>query len=220
MKFLVFLIGCVLSFSSLAQADIKVTELPKLSIRAGIGIPEVASSKALRSSFSGVISSDININYTLFSNFFIGFGYNHIYFKSQKHFREQFINTNMQMHNGYFKIGYDHFFSDRGFTTISLNAGVSSTKYASIIYKADSLIGKYPTGFTSSFAEPRFGVNFLIEPNFGFGGYISYHYNFASFNPAYPGFDKWLDYSKISNKWSMSLITVGFGFYYGIGKVK
>ena len=68
--------------------------------------------------------------------------------------------------------------------------------------------------------ETRYCTVSLQGPNFGFGGFISYHYNFASFNPAYPGFDKWLDYSQISNKWSISMITVGFGFYYGLGKVK
>ena len=220
MRFLFFLIVSILSLSLWAQDDIKVNKLPKFSVRASVGIPKVVSSKALRSSFSAVVSSDIGVNYNLFSSFFVGIGYSHIYFQSQKHFREQFVNTNMQMQNGYLKIGYDHFFSDRGFTTIGLNAGSSSTKYSGIVYKADSLKGKYTTGFSSSYAEPFFGVNFLVEPNFGFGGFISYHYNFSQFNPAYPGFDKWLDYSRISNKWSTSMITVGFGFYYGIGKVK
>jgi hypothetical protein len=205
--------------SALAQEDIKVTSLPKFSIRANVGIPKVASSKALRSSFSGVSSLDINLNYKLFGGFFAGIGFNHVYYKSQKHFREQFINTSMQMQNGYLKIGYDHFFSDRGFATMSLNTGFGSTQFSAIKYKNDSLIGKYPTHFTSSFMEPSVALNFLVEPNFAFGAYMSYHYNFSQFNPAYAGFDKWLDYTRISNKWNTSLITIGFGFYYAIGKV-
>lgn len=223
MKSFFLLIFSLLSLISIAQADIKVTQLPKFSIRASIGIPKVVSSAALRSSFSSVIATDLCVSYNLYSHFFVGLGYNYIYYKSQKHFRDEIypaINANMQMNNGYIKIGKDHFFSDRGFTTVSLNAGLSSTKYAGLLFKADSLIGKYPTSFTSGYIEPHFGLNFLVEPNFGFGGFISYHYNFAQFNPAYPGFDKWLDYSKITNRWNISMITIGFGFYYGLGKVK
>lgn len=219
MKPIIVLFLLSFSLSAFSQEDIKVTSLPKFSIRASVGIPKVASSKALRSSFSGVSSLDINVTYKLFDGFFAGVGYNYVYYKSQKHFREQFINTTMQMQNGYLKIGYDHFFSDRGFATMSLNTGFGATQFSAIKYKNDSLIGKYPTRFTSSFIEPTVGLNFLVESNFAFGAYISYHYNFSQFNPAYAGFDKWLDYTHISNKWNTSLITVGFGFYYALGKV-
>lgn len=220
MRFLISFLVLITSFCSLAQDEIKVTKLPRVSARVNIGIPKVASSTALRNSFSGVMSSDINFDCRLFSNFFAGIGYNHMYFKSQKHFSEQFINTNMQMHNGYLKIGYDHFFSNSAFTTISLNSGYSLTKFAGIQYKNDSLVGKFPTSYSGSFIEPHFGITFLVEPNFGFGGYIGYHYDFSQFNPAYPGFDKWLDYSNISNKWTTSMVSIGFGFYYGISKQK
>lgn len=210
----------ILYVNLFSQENLKVTELPRFSIRANIGIPKVVSSKALRNSFSGVVSPDINVTTYLFSHYFIGVGYNYTYFQAQKYFRDQSVNTNMQMQNGYLKVGYDKFVTNSAFTTVSLNMGYGSSKYQGIVYKSDSLIGKSPTSFSSAFIEPQLGINFLVEPNFGFGGFVSYHYNFSSFNPAYPGFDKWLNYSNLSNKWNASMITLGFGFYYGIGKQK
>jgi hypothetical protein len=206
------------SFFSFAQD--KAPELPRFSIRGNVGIPKVASSKAFRHSFSGVMTVDVNVDYKIFSNFFVGLGYSYTYYKSQKYFRDRNINTNLQTHNGYLKLGYDHFFSDRGFTTISLNTGYNNNAYQGIVYKHDSLVGKNPTQFNNSFIEPMIGLYFIVDPNFAIGGHLSYYYNFSTFNPTYPGFDKWLTYDKISNRWNTSLITLGFGFYYGLSRDK
>ena len=204
-------------------AQDKAPELPKLSVRANVGIPKIASSKQFRNSFSGVITADANVNYKLFSNYFVGIGYSYTYFKCQKYFRDPLrdnINTNLQTHNGYVKLGYDKFFSTNGFATFSVNMGYSSSAYASIRYKNDSLIGKYPTTYTNAFIEPMIGLYFIVDPNFAIGGHLSYNYNFAQFNPLYPQFNEWgpPGYVSLSNKWDMSLITLGFGFYYGFAK--
>ncbi|MBL7936458.1 MAG: hypothetical protein JNM51_11700 [Bacteroidia bacterium] len=221
MKFIIsyiLVLSCLVSFS-----QEKGPELPRFSIRLNVGIPKIASSSQFRNSFSGVISSDASINYKLFSNFFTGIGYSYTYFKVQKYFRDPLrdnINTIMQMQNGYLKLGYDKFFSDRGFATFSINMGYNISEYRSVRYKHDSLVGKYPTKFTSAFIEPMVGIYFIVDPNFAIGGHISYNYNFTQFNPLYPQFNEWgpYGYSRISNKWNMSLITLGFGFYYGIAK--
>jgi hypothetical protein len=201
-------------FLSLAQD--KAPTLPRFSVRGNIGIPKVVSSSAFRNSFSGVITGDASVNCKLFSNFFVGVGYSYTYFKSQSYFRDKNINTNLQAQNGFVKLGYDKFFSDNGFVTFSVNAGYNFNQYGGITYAHDSLKGKYPTSFSSSFVEPAIGLYFVVDPNFAIGGHISYNYNFSPFNSHYPGFDKWLNYDNISNKWNMSMITLGFGFYYGL----
>lgn len=201
----------------------KAPELPRFSIRANVGIPKIISSKQYRHSFSGVITSDANINYKLFSNFIVGLGYNYTYFKCQKYFRDPLrdnINTSLQIQGGYLKLGYDHFFSDNGFATFSVNMGYSSSEYKGVRYKNDSLIGKYPTKFTSAFIEPMVGLYFIVDPNFAIGGHLSYNYNFSQFNPLYPQFNEWgpNDYKDLSNKWNMSMVTLGFGFYFGLSR--
>jgi hypothetical protein len=212
-----FILGCLISVAQ-EETSSKPPELPRFSIRGNAGIPKVTSSEAFRNSFSGVITADLSINVKLFSDFFAGLGYSYTYYKPQKHFRDQFINTSMQSHNPYVKIGVDKFFSARGFATISLNAGYNFNKYSGIKYKHDSLVGKYPTQFNSSFVEPMIGLYFIVDPNFAIGGHLSYNYNFSQFNPTFSGFDKWFDYGRVENKWNMSMITLGFGFYYGLAK--
>lgn len=205
-------------FISFAQD--KAPTLPRFSIRGNVGIPNVASSSAFRNSFSGVITGDANVNCKLFSGFFVGIGYSYTYYKSQSYFKDKNINANLQTQNGFIKIGYDKFFSDNGFVTLSLNGGYNFNQYGSVAYAHDSLKGKYPTQFSSSFVEPTIGVYFVVDPNFAIGGHISYNYNFSLFDPKYPGFDRWLNYDKISNKWNMSVVTIGFGFYYGLTNKK
>ena len=215
---LIFSLSCVVLL-----AQDKAPVLPRFSVRGNIGIPKIASSSQFRNSFSGVITADANVNCKLFSGFFVGLGYSYTYFKCQKYFRDPLkdnLNTILQMQNGYVKIGYDKFFSDKGFATISLNAGYNMSEYKSVRYKYDSLIGKYPTQFTTAFIEPMIGLYFIVDPNFAIGGHLSYNYMFSQFNPLSPQFNQWGpgDYNKISNKWNMSMVTLGFGFYYGLAK--
>lgn len=215
------ILSCLLILSGFVfYAQDKAPTLPRFSVRGNIGIPKVTSSEAFRNSFSGVITADGNINCKVFSDMFVGIGYSYTYFKPQKYFRDKFVNTNLQSQYAYMKFGYDHFFSDEGFVTLSLNAGYNFNQYKSIAYTSDSLVGKYPTAFSSAFAEPIIGVYFIVEPNFAIGGHLSYNYNFSPFDPKYPSFDKWFNYARVSNKWNMSMITLGFGFYYGLERKK
>jgi hypothetical protein len=203
---------------ALSSQEKSAPELPRFSIRVNVGIPKVVSSKAFRNSFSGVITGDASVNCKLFSDFFVGVGYSYTYYKSQKYFRDKNVNTNMQAQNGYIKLGYDKFFNATSFVTISLNAGYNFNQYKGIAYTSDTLRGRNPTQFTSAFVEPMIGIYKIVDPNFAIGAHLSYNYNFSPFNPSYPVFDKWLNYNNLSNKWNMSMITLGFGFYYGLAK--
>lgn len=221
MKYIIscfILMSCLVSFS-----QDKAPVLPKFSIRANVGIPKIASSAQFRNSFTGVITADASVNYKVFSDFFVGLGYSYTYFKCQKYFRDPLrdnINTTLQMQNGYLKIGYDKFFSDNGFATFSLNMGYNVSDYKSVRYKNDSLMGKYPTQFKTAFIEPMIGLYLMVDPNFAIGGHLSYNYNFSQFNPLHPQFNQWgpYGYTNLSNKWNISVVTLGFGFYYGIAR--
>lgn len=216
------ILSCLISIAQ-EESSSRAPELPKFSIRANVGIPKIVSSEKYRHSFTGIITADANVNYKLFSNFFTGIGYSYTYFKCQKYFRDPLrdnINTILQVQNGYLKLGYDNFFSDNGFATFSVNMGYTMGEYKSVSYKYDSLIGKYPTKYATAFIEPMIGLYFVVDPNFAIGGHLSYNYTFAQFNPLSPQFNQWgpPGYKDLSNKWNMSMITLGFGFYYGISK--
>lgn len=216
-KCIFFITVCLISITIFSQEKTDV-KFSRFAIRANAGIPKIISSEAFHNSFSGVVTADVNVTYKVFSNVFVGAGYAYTYFKSQKHFTDQRINTNMQAHNGYLKVGMDKKAGDKSFVTLSVNAGYNFNQYQSVVYKHDSLKGKYPTQFSSSFIEPIIGFYLITDPNFAIGAHISYNYNFSQFNPKYAGFDKWLSYDKLSANWNISMITLGFGFYFGLEK--
>jgi len=203
----------------------KYAAIQKFSIRTNVGVPKAVSSKQFRYSFKGVLAADANINYKLFSNFFVGVGYSYHYYSSQDSFANPYasrINTNLQMHFGYLKLGYDHYVNEKTFVNFSLNGGYNYSLYEGVQYKNDSLKGKYPTKFSGGFVEPMVGIYYLVDPNFAIGGHITYNYNFTLFNSLYPQLNQWgsSGYTKLPNKWNMSIITFGFGLYYGITNKK
>ncbi len=220
MKYFLYSILCLYSFCGFSQdAPSKGPDLPRVAVRANLGIPKIISSEMYRNSFSGVFSGELGVSYKLFSNYIIGIGYNYNYFKAQRYFRENNrINASMQMQGGFLKLGYDHFFSPTAFTTVSLNMGYQTGKYYGLVFANDSLKGYYPSQFANAYVEPMVGVYFIVDPNFAFGAHLSYSYNFEQYDPLSTGFNKFgpTNYNKLHNKWGMSMITLGFGFYYGL----
>lgn len=217
-KHIIILLMLIYSTSSVAQ-DTKSVVAPRFTMRFNSGIPKVTSSQLLRHTFSGVVFLDANLNCRLFSNFFVGGGYTYSYFKTQKALSDLNIHTNMQMQHGYLKIGYDKYTSPNRFISVSLNTGYNYTFYQGIKYPNDSLIGRAPTNFTSSFVEPQFTYYLLNDDGIALGFHVGYYYNFKQFDIREPVLDKWLtNTNSLTNKWSISAINVGLGIYYGIGK--
>ena len=198
-----------------------VPKLPRFSTRINCGIPKYVSSELLYSTFHGVLVADVNMNYRLFSNFFIGVGYSYSYSQAEKELRNQFIHTHMETHNGFLKIGYDKFFSANGFASFSVNAGLNYTTFEGIMYKNDTLIGKFPTQFVSHFLEPQIGIYYFVESHVAIGGNIGYNFNFTKFDSRYSGTENRLNgQSKMKNNWNISSINLSLGMYIGLGKMK
>jgi hypothetical protein len=200
------------------RAQEEQKKLPRFSVRANVGVPKVVSSKAFRTSFLGLYEVNATVNVRLFSNFFIGVGYKNALFKAQSYFQQKNIYTNMQVHNGFMRVGYDRFYAEHSFATFAVNVGYNFNKYTRTSPKYDTLVHPYPTQYTGLFIQPEIGLYFLVEDNFAIGAHIAYNYNFTRFDPDLPYFDKWLDYTNISNRSNTSWITFGFGFYYGFVK--
>lgn len=228
-KYVFYLVLCLCANSLFGQDEGsgKGPDLPKVAMRANLGIPKIVSSQKYRNSFSGVFSGEIGLSYKLAGNYFFGVGYNYNYFKAQRYFRENVnprINASMQMHGGFLKLGHDHFFKSNAFTTLSLNIGYQSGKYYGLEYApTDSIRTPYAAQFGNVYFEPMVGVYFIVDPNFAFGAHLSYSYNTQVFSAEDIGFNKFgfgssatgKGYNALSNNWGMSMITLGFGFYYG-----
>ncbi len=228
-KYVFYLVLCLYAKGVFSQGEgpTKGPDLPRVAVRANLGIPKIVSSQKYRNSFSGVFSGEIGLSYKLAGNYFFGVGYNYNYFKAQRYFRENVsprINASMQMHGGFLKLGHDHFFKPNAFTTVSLNMGYQSGKYYGLEYPPrDSIRAPYVTQFGNVYVEPMVGVYFIVDPNFAFGAHLSYSYNTQVFSAEDIGFDKFgfgstpseKGYNALGNKWGMSMFTLGFGFYYG-----
>jgi hypothetical protein len=232
-KYVFYAVLCLLCTDAFCQdepSSFRAPQLPRVAVRANLGIPKIISSQKYRNSFSGVFSGEIGVSYRLVSNYFFGIGYNYNYFKAQRYFRENAtpkINASMQMHGGFLKLGYDHFFKPTAFTTISLNLGYQTGRYYGLQYALkDTIRAPYTNVFGNAYVEPMIGVYFIVDPDFAFGMHLSYSYNMQQFSAEDIGFNKFgfgststtKSYNDLHNKWGMSMITLGFGFYYGIRK--
>lgn len=219
MKHLLF---CLILFCSLLlKSQDRAPKLPRFSTRINCGTPKYVSSELMYSTFNGVLVTDINVNYRLFSNFFIGLGYSFTYSQADKELRDQFIHPHSETHNGFLKIGYDSFFSATGFATFSINAGLNNTTFKGIMCKNDTLIGQFPTQFNCPFVEPQIGLYYFVESHVAIGGNIGYNFNFIKFDSRYSCTENRLSgQGKMKNNWNISSINLSFGMYIGLGKMK
>lgn len=205
----------------------KIT-LPRVSIRASCTVPKIISSKAYRTSYSGIYDGQVSVNFRVAGNINVGLGYKSALFTPQLYFRQKGLNTKLQVHDGFLKFGYDHMFS-RGFVAFSIDGGYSYNKYTNVIFIHDSLNGKNPTDFASFFLRPEIAVNFLVEENFAFGFIFAYNYCLYKYDTSYNGFGSYADSKSTSNniiyegtsygnKANIGWFSFGFGFYYGFKK--
>lgn len=231
-KYVFYFVLCLWAKGLWAQDEgpTRGPDLPKVAMRANMGIPKIVSSQKYRNSFSGVFSGELGLSYKLAGNYFFGVGYNYNYFKAQRYFRENTdpkINASMQMHGGFLKLGRDHFFRHNAFTTVSVNMGYQAGKYYGLQHPLrDTIRAPYNSQFGNVFVEPMVGVYFIVDPNFAFGAHLSYSYNAQVFSAENIGFNKFgfgstpseKGYNALGNSWGMSMFTLGFGFYYGFQK--
>src|ERR1044072_4910967 len=118
-----------------------------LTIRGNIGIPKSLSSSMFRTSFNGVYEGNLSVNMKIFSNFFVGLGYQNSHFQNNKKVFAYYqvknqsgqatgaflsYNTRMIGHAGFLKIGYDQLF-DKGYVSYSLNTGLMLLNYTNVV---------------------------------------------------------------------------------------
>jgi hypothetical protein len=191
----------------------------KFTVRGNIGIPRTISSSMFQTAFSGVAEGNLSFNVRLFNNFFVGLGYQMSYFQNNKFLKFQYFNnsipynTRFTGNGGFVKLGYDQFFSEKGYMSYSINSGVMQYNYSFV--NLDTNINNKPYGkllFLSPYVQPEISANFIVDNTLSFSIMLSYTTVFDKFDPKSPRFNHFNEIRSASNKYYMSWLNIGFGF--------
>ncbi|MEO6305384.1 MAG: hypothetical protein ABIP51_19640 [Bacteroidia bacterium] len=189
------------------------------TIRGNIGIPRVVGSQMFRTSFAGLYEGNLSLNLKLFGNFFVGVGYQQTQFQNNKFLKFQYFNASIPYNtrlfcNGTFlKLGYDKFFSDKGYATFSLNSGLMLNNYTNV--NADTSLSNRPYGlkdFSGGYVQPETSINFIVDKHLAFSIMLSYTTMFYKFDPKAPRFAHFQEVKDSRNRYFMNWINIGFGF--------
>ncbi len=223
MRLFYFLLVLMLSLFGVAQKK----ENTAYTIRGAIGIPKTVSSRLFSSAFKGVVEGNLSVNAKVFKHFYVGLGYQGSFFENNKII---FVNqvsakasipydTKLLLNSGFLKIGYDYFFSERGYVSTGLNIGYTSANYKNVL--SDSSLSNQPfigPQFSTPFVQPEFSINFLTDEDalVNFSILIAYNNLFYRFDPKAPRLAQFKPmsdfYQQNRNKYIMSWINIGFGF--------
>src|SRR4051812_37762720 len=132
-----FVLICIaLSLSGVSQKADQRNAL--VTIRGNVGIPKPITSKMFRTSFAGLYEANLSINLRLFDNFYAGIGYQNTHFQNNKFLKQQLYNTSVSYntrllgHGAFLRLGYDQFFSEKGYMSYSLNSGLMLCNYLNV----------------------------------------------------------------------------------------
>jgi hypothetical protein len=226
MRLLTLLLFAALSFSRescMAQGKEKLNA--PITVRGNIGIPKPVSSKMFRKSFTGIYEANVSVNLCLVGNLHAGAGYQHSFLRNNDFLKFHYFNasipysTRLSGHAGFARVGYDKFFSDKGYMSYALNGGMMSCRYLNV--NEDTTAANKPFGatrFSVPFLQPELTVNFIAERYLSFSLIFSYTTLFSTYDPKAPRFGQFAEVTNASNRYMMSWINFGFGFNVLIGK--
>lgn len=217
---LIFLGLAVTGFSQQKKENAPFT------IRGNIGIPKSVSSAMFRTAFNGVYEGSLSLNVKLFSNFFVGLGYQNSHFQNNKKVFVYYqvpssqktaggslsYNTRMIGHAGFLKLGYDQFF-EKGYVSYSLNTGLMFVNYANVV--PDTNAANLPAvakNFSAPYVQPELAVHFLADRALSFSIMLGYTTMFYKFDPKAPRFNDIQQVVERRNAYVMSWLNIGFGF--------
>ncbi len=220
-KFCFVILFSLFAFSGAAQERQKRSS--PFSIRGVIGIPRALSSAQYRTAFAGLYEGNLSVNARMFSNFYVGLGYQNTHFKNSGFLKYTYFNaqipynTRLMGHCGFLKLGYDKFF-DKGYVSYSLNTGVMAASYLNV--NKDTSAANLPiqgTKFTAPYVQPEIAINFLADRSLSFSIILSYTTMFYKFDARAPRFAHFGEVQQKSNSYYMSWLNIGFGFNVMLG---
>lgn len=192
-----------------------------VTVRGSANISSILGSEAFKQSFRGVYDGHISINASLFSNVYAGIGYyNALYNRSRRtEFESANLKTRLQLHGAFLKLGYDHFFSDRGYFSFALNAGYGYNFYTGVSRSlADTILPANNNTFTCAFLTPEISANFVTSPHLAFGIMMSWQTLLYKYDPRIGYMDGYLNYNKLRNRSNMNWLNIGLSCHVLLGK--
>ncbi|MDP1800498.1 MAG: hypothetical protein Q8L81_04050 [Bacteroidota bacterium] len=221
-----FLSVIILCSSLLTFSQKEGQENALFTIRGNIGIPRIIGSQMFRTSFNGLYEGNLSVNVRLFNNFFVGAGYQNTQFQNNKKIFAYYqsnpqsgvygtlsYNTRLLSSGAFIKVGYDKFFSDKGYATFSLNSGLMLNNYFNV--NADTSLANRPyviTDFSAPYVQPEVSINFIVEKHLAFSIMLSHTTMIYKFDPKAPRFAQFQEVKDTKNGAFMNWINIGFGF--------
>jgi hypothetical protein len=193
-----------------------------ITIRGNIGIPKGISSSMFRTSFAGIYEANLSLNFRVFDNFFVGAGYQNTQFQNNRFLQQQVYNkgtisvsydTRLLSSGIFVKLGYDKFFSEKGYFSYSLNTGLTVNRYLNV--NADTSARNQPLqpqNFNVPYAQAEVSANFIVEENLSFSLMLSYNTLFQRFDARAPRFNQFEEIRNTSNKYFIGWLSFGVGF--------
>jgi hypothetical protein len=219
MKRSLILLFLFLSSFGFSQKDKQENAL--FTIRGNLGLPKSVSSKMFHTSFNGVFEGNLSFNVRLFDNFFVGVGYQNSYFQNNKNVFVYYranngalsYNTRLMGNGAFVKLGYDKFFSDKGYFTYALNSGLMFVNYFNVNLDSSAANRPYVAQrFSAPYVQPEISANFIVDKQLSFSLMLCYTTLFYHFDPKAPRFAQFEEVSAKRNNYFISWIGFGFGF--------
>ncbi|HXB41394.1 MAG TPA: hypothetical protein VNZ49_12685 [Bacteroidia bacterium] len=192
--------------------DIKFRE-SLLAIRGGANVPNVLSSPGFRNSFKGIYEVNAAFTIRIASGFNLGVGLKNALISTQE--RIQNLDTRMQLYTGYLKFAYNHFHTQRTYSSLGFNIGYNSSFFTNVQPIISPVISK---DYSSIVFEPEYSINFAVEESFSIGMFVSYTFMPTPFNAVNIAMQDYTPLSTAGANKAVGILNVGFCFYVGMGK--
>jgi len=122
-------------------------------------------------------------------------------------------NTKLMGHAGFIRLGYDRFFSKKGYMSYALNSGAIKGVFMNVVPDTSSRnMPLQPDYFIAPYLQPEVAANFIVDPTLSFSIMLSYTTVFAHFDPRSPRFNHIAEVNTKTNSYPMSWFNIGFGF--------
>ena len=192
--------------------DIKFKE-SLLAIRGGANVPNVLSSSGFRQSFKGIYEINAAFTIRIANGFNLGVGFKNALISTQE--RIPNLNTRMQLYTGYLKFAYNHFHTERTYSSLGLNFGYNNSFFTNIMPISSPVLS---TNYHSFVFEPEYSINFAVEESFSIGMFVSYTYMPTPFNAINIALQDYTSSSTQGPNSAVGILNVGFSFYVGMGQ--
>jgi hypothetical protein len=209
----------------------------KITIRGSVGIPKTISSRMFHTCFNGIYEANVSGNVRLFSNFYVGLGYQNTFFQNNKQVFMFYTssspskgtlisgalsyNTKLMDHAGYIKLGFDKFFSDHAYMSYAINSGLIYGQYMNVV--VDSSAENMPfvaKNFIAPYIQPEASINVVVDKHLSFSFLLSYATLLYKYDPKAPEFAHFEVVKGKSNNYFISYLTLGIGFHVLLGNSK